>query len=147
MIDRTLVRRKLKAIEVYVTEIEREPLGDFATFRADTVRKRFVERNLELAIEKMVDVCRHLVSALDLKEPETYADCFEVLGASAVIPADSVETFQKMARFRNLLVHGYENVEDRITYDVVRERLGDFRRFVRVVRDFVDRAAGNEDER
>jgi uncharacterized protein YutE (UPF0331/DUF86 family) len=139
MVDLPLVSRKLKAIEVYVAEVEREPLGDFEAFRANTVRKRFVERNLELAVEKMVDVCRHLVSALDLQEPETYADCFQVLGESGVIAPDIVATFQKMARFRNLLVHGYDSIEDRVTYDVARERLSDFRLFVRVIREYLGR--------
>lgn len=139
MTDPVLVGRKLKSIEVYLAEIEGEPLGDFETFRADTVRKRFVERNLELAVEKMIDVCRHLVSALDLREPETYAECFAILGASGVIAPEAVETFQKMARFRNLLIHGYDTVEDRITYDVARDRLPDFRLFVRLMRDYLAR--------
>ncbi len=141
MLDVPLVSRKLKAILVYVSEIEREPLGDFSEFRASTVSKRFVERNLELAVEKMIDVCRHLVSALELPEPESYAECFDVLGTRGVIPAATVETFQKMARFRNLLVHGYENVEDRITYDVARERLGDFWLSTRVVDEYLQRGA------
>jgi uncharacterized protein YutE (UPF0331/DUF86 family) len=40
-----------------------------------------------------------------------------------------VETFQKMARFRNLLVHGYLRVDDERVIEILRTCLGDFDSF------------------
>ncbi|MGB0723062.1 MAG: type VII toxin-antitoxin system HepT family RNase toxin [Gammaproteobacteria bacterium] len=134
-IDRVLVERKLRGIETYLSELDRHRFASLEAFSSDVVLKRFAERNLELAIERMIDVCKHMVAAMSLPQPETYADCFKSLAAADVIPSDDADTFQKMARFRNLLVHGYETVEDSVTFDVLTEKTGDFRRFVDVVRD------------
>lgn len=42
-----------------------------------------------------------------------------------------------MVRMRNLIVHGYDEVNPDLLFDVVSERLGDFRKF----RDEIDRAS------
>jgi len=103
-------------------------------------RRRFIERNIELAIEQMVDICKHLVSGLDLKEPETYSECFESLAASNIIHAESVATFQTMVRFRNMLIHIYDGVDDSITYGIYAKRTGDFRLFISQLREFIHKA-------
>jgi len=53
----------------------------------------------------MVDVCKHFVAGLDLNEPETYAECFNILAKEGIIPGDSVSKFQSMVRVRNILIH------------------------------------------
>ena len=94
--------RKLKRIEQFLREMEpAEGPATFEGFSGNTVFKRFIERNIELSIERMIDICRHLVSGLDLQEPETYAACFEILGNAGIIPESSVETFKSMTRYRN----------------------------------------------
>jgi uncharacterized protein YutE (UPF0331/DUF86 family) len=40
-----------------------------------------------------------------------------------------VPTLQAMARFRNLLVHGYAQVDDQRVIEILRTRLDDFDRF------------------
>jgi len=98
------------------------------------VRKRFVERNLGLAIERMIDVCKHLVATLSLPQPDSYAEWFAALAAAAVIPAKAAATFQVTVRFSNLLVHGYETVEGAVTYAVFTAHLDDVRLFLTVIR-------------
>ena len=142
MIDKLLIERKLRSIERYIAELERESFRDLESFRKDIIRKRFVERNLELAVEKMIDVCKHIISGMDLREPETYADCFRILGDAGVVPTADIETFKKMARFRNLLIHGYETVEDEITYEVLITRLDDFRLFCKTIREYMAARSG-----
>lgn len=48
----------------------------------------------------------------------------------------NVEPYRSMVRMHNLIVHGYDEVNPDILYDVVSGRLSDFRRF----RDEIDRA-------
>ena len=121
-------------------EIESEEVPtDYPGFSENLVFKRFVERNMELAVEQMIDICRHLVSGLDLDEPESYADCFTVIGRAGVLPESTVETFKSMARFRNLLIHMYDGVDDTITYGIYKNRLQDFYLFAEEVRKYLGR--------
>ena len=87
MIDRHLVEKKLRRIEEFLREIvSAEATPDFDAFAANIIFKRFVERNIELAIEQMIDVCKHFIASLNLQEPETYSDCFVILGKADILP-------------------------------------------------------------
>lgn len=137
MIDKQLTEKKLRKIEEFIRELKYAEVSNFSAFRKDIVMKRFIERNLELAIEQMVDICKHFVSGLNLREPETYAECFQILAESKVIPKKNVRTFQAMVRFRNVLIHGYDGIDDAITYEIFKSRLKDFRTFVSDLRNYL----------
>ena len=138
MIDKYLTEKKLLKIEGFLREIEREDAPvDYTAFSKNIVFKRFIERNIELAIEQMIDVCKHFVSGLDLQAPETYAQCFEVLGESGVIHHDDVKIFKSMAGYRNMIIHGYDDVDDAITYGIYKKRLKDFRIFIQTIRKYI----------
>lgn len=133
--DKRLIERKRRRLEKFLREIESaDPPEDFKAFSANTIFKRFVERNIELAIEQMIDICRHMVAAMNLGEPESYAHCFELLTQAGVLPEAMLKTFQSMARYRNFLIHGYDGVDDAVTYGVYQRQLEDFRAFAAQIR-------------
>jgi uncharacterized protein YutE (UPF0331/DUF86 family) len=137
MIDKTLVERKIRKMEQYLRELQTVQVKTLEEFTEDTIVKRFVERNIELAIEQMIDICKHLVAGLDLAEPETYAECFDILHRNKVIPEKPLPTFKAMARFRNRLIHVYDDIDDAITFEVYTKHLQDFKAFARVIRSFI----------
>jgi uncharacterized protein YutE (UPF0331/DUF86 family) len=84
---------------------------------------------LLVAIEAALGLCYH-VSAKQLKKvPEEYAECFAILSDAQIIPKDLSEKLQRMARFRNLLVHMYWKLEVDPLLDLIRTHLQDLRRF------------------
>lgn len=139
MIDKILVEKKLRKIEELLRELNSVEVKNFQEFKKNFVIKRFIERNIELSIEQMVDVCKHLISGLDLKEPETYAECFDILCECKIIPEENLDDFKKMVRFRNILIHSYDKVDDTITFSVFKKDIGDFRMFINVIRDNIKR--------
>jgi len=146
MIDKQLVDKKLRTIEQYLRELREVNFPSFENFREDVIKKRFVERNIELAIEQMIDVCRHIVSALDLKEPNTYAECFHMLSKEGVIPKENVATFQKMVRYRNMLIHAYNGIDDSVTYGIYKKNLGDFETYINLIRKYIIQNPDNPKE-
>jgi uncharacterized protein YutE (UPF0331/DUF86 family) len=137
MIDKHLVEKKLRKIEDFMRELKDVEIETIEEFKKNIVVKRFIERNIELAIEQMVDICRHFVSGLDLAEPETYAGCFDMLAGQAVISQHNIDMFKSMVRFRNILIHAYEGVDDSITYGIYKRRLDDFKSFIKEIRDYL----------
>jgi uncharacterized protein YutE (UPF0331/DUF86 family) len=137
MIDKKLVEKKIRKMETYLRELKAVSIKSLEAFIENTVVKRFVERNIELAIEQMIDICKHMVSGLDLSEPETYAECFDILRKNKIIPGKTLPTFQAMARFRNRLIHVYDDVDDTITFEVYKKHLKDFDLFARLIRSFM----------
>lgn len=92
--------------------------------RFQGVKYRFV-----VAIEICIDVAQHVISSEGLRAPADFADAFVVLGESEVLDEDLVRHLGDMARFRNLLVHGYGRVDDARVSEILRTRLEDFDQF------------------
>ena len=63
------------------------------------------------------------------KTPEEYAGCFSLLHEADIIPADLCDRLQKMARFRNLLIHVYWKIDYGQVYEIIQTRLKDLRDF------------------
>jgi len=137
MIDKKLIEKKLRRIEDFLKELEIVKIDTIEDFKEDIVTKRFIERNIELAIEQMIDICKHFVSGLDLKEPETYTECLDILAKDRIILEENLDTYKSMVRFRNILIHAYEGVDDSITYGIYKKRLGDFRLFTKEIREYL----------
>jgi len=110
MIDKPLIEKKLLKIEEFLRELNTVNIESFDEFVGNIVTKRFIERNIELAIENMTDICKHLISGLDLKEPETYAECFDILSNGGVIQKEGIDVFKSMVRFRNISLKSPRNL-------------------------------------
>lgn len=87
-----------------------------------------------MAIQAALDAASHIVSDLRLGEPETNRQLFELLRHELRLSADLSENLQKMAGFRNLLVHGYQTVDRRVLRRVVEDNLDDLLAYVGLVR-------------
>jgi len=44
-----------------------------------------------------------------------------------------------MVRFRNLLINVYDGVDDSITYGIYMKHLGDFKDFIKIIRDYLNK--------
>ncbi len=132
MTDRELVAKKLAFIETCVCELR--TLARPEALAMDLRELRFVEHTLQLAIQAALDVASHVVSDERLGEPRTNRDLFDLLARSGWIATDLADALGRMAGFRNILVHGYAEVDPGIVRDVVENRLGDLEAFAAVVR-------------
>jgi uncharacterized protein YutE (UPF0331/DUF86 family) len=89
------------------------------------VKYRFV-----VAIEACIDAGEHVIASEGLPAPADFAGVFTVLAQRGFLPGDAVTSLQAMARFRNLLVHGYAIVDDHRVVSILRSGPADLRRFV-----------------
>lgn len=65
--------------------------------------------------------------------PQTYADCFRILQTQKVISNQLAQKLINMAKFRNLLVHLYWDVNDKKIYEILQSELDDFNEFVKQI--------------
>jgi uncharacterized protein YutE (UPF0331/DUF86 family) len=76
-------------------------------------------------IETCADIAGHIVADNDMRIPTSYADTFRVISEHDVISPDLLSVMERMAKFRNILVHQYESVDSEIVILVLRKHLGD----------------------
>ena len=92
--------------------------------RLAAVKYRFV-----VAIETCIDAGQHVIASEGLRAPDDFAETFSILGEAGYVEPDLVPALQDMARFRNLLVHGYLRVDDAKVVEILRSRLDDLDSF------------------
>ncbi len=128
-LNEELIKTRCQEIEECLGRLERIGGKPKEEFLRDQDLKDIACYRLLVAIEAALGLCYH-VSAKRLKKvPEGYAECFSILSDSGIIPSDLSERLQKMARFRNLLVHMYWKVDYNTLYEMIQNNLNDLRQF------------------
>ncbi len=118
-----------EAFEV-LAEVEAEGEEAFLT----TARSYYaVKAALQESIEAACDAANHVIAAEGYRRAHDYADLFEVLGEEAVLDADLADRLRSMARFRNLLVHRYGEVDRARVWRILTERRSDIVEFFDVL--------------
>jgi len=130
--DAELVAKKLASVETCCRELRE--LARPERVHEDIRERRFVEHTLQMAIQAALDVASHIVSDERLGEPETNRELFTLLARAGWLEADQARQLERMAGFRNVLVHGYADVNLQIVEHAARQGPADLERFARTVR-------------
>ncbi len=130
--DRELIIKRLAFIETCLRELRTN--ARLEVLETDLREQRYIEHTLQLAIQGALDVASHVVSEGRLGEPRTNRELFELLARHQGLGAELMKRLSAMTGFRNVLVHGYTDVDLGIVRDVVLNRLVDLDDFIAVAR-------------
>lgn len=134
--DPAVIRRHLLALDESVQVLRRHRGVTAAELRADRERLWVVERGLQLCAQNVLDVATHLAASAGLDTPD-YAAALDRLGELGVLPAEFAARLRSLAGFRNVLVHGYLEVDLEQVARLLAERLDDFAAFAARVDAFL----------
>ena len=132
MIDHALLHKKLAFIETCVRELQE--LARIELIGEDVRETRFVEHTLQLAIQAALDAASQVVSTERLGEPQTNRALFQSLERAGILGPDLARSLYAMAGFRNILVHGYQEVDPATVRDIVANHLDDLLAFAASIR-------------
>lgn len=127
-LDRERILAKVDQLDGYVAELKEIAPRSFAEYQK-VEKKRACERLLQVSIEVIIDICNLLVSGLRLGLPAEEDDLFRKLVEAGIMTKEMGETLREIKGLRNILVHEYAQVDDRIVYEAVNTKLGDFALF------------------
>ena len=137
MVDANVITAKLLLLEEYyrdLTEIRDNPDNTLDKLKSDKWLRRSVERTLQLAVECALDIGSHIISSEYWREPTDNKDIFAVLAENGVVTPEKLPTLQKMAQFRNVLVHDYARLDPAILYAIVHKNLADIEYVITAVK-------------
>jgi uncharacterized protein YutE (UPF0331/DUF86 family) len=129
LVDKDVILRKIARLDEYRGQLREYAGLSTEAYRSDWKVQRIVERTLQMMIETCADVANHVVSDRGMRPPASYADTFAVLAENGVIDGGLAAVLEKMAKFRNVVVHQYEGVDAEIVILILRKHLEDFDRF------------------
>ena len=126
MVDKTLILRKLAELEEYLKQVNEYAQVTADQYSKDWRTQRIIERTLQMMIEIGADIAGHIISDKGYRVPTTYADTFRVLYENDILNKELFEAMEKMAKFRNIIVHHYDKVDTEIVIGILRNDLADF---------------------
>ena len=129
-LDRERILAKIDQLDGYVAEMKGIVPESFAEYQR-VEKKRACERLLQVSIEVVIDICNLLVSGLRLGLPAEEEDLFRKLLNAGIVDKEMRDSLREMRGFRNILVHEYTQVDDRLVYEAVKTKLEDFALFRR----------------
>ncbi|MFH1975160.1 MAG: DUF86 domain-containing protein [Pseudomonadota bacterium] len=129
MVDKTLILRKISELDQYLTQIREFSDISVSEYSNDWKTQRIVERTLQIMIETCLDISGHIISDEGFRTPENYADMFRILQENNILNKKLVTSMEKMAKFRNYVVHHYDKLDPDIVVSMLNKNLEDFVEF------------------
>ena len=118
MLDRERVLGKLDALHGYGRELRVVLPRSLDEYTASAEKRRATERLLQVSVECILDICGLFVAGLRLGLPAEEENLFDRLEQARILSPALVRTLRAMRRFRNILVHGYGVVDDKIVFEL-----------------------------
>lgn len=142
MVDRNVVLRKISELETYQKQVEEFSDITIQSYKSDWKLQRIIERTLQMMIETCADIAHHIISDKDMRPPTSYADTFKILLENNIIEPELYAIMDKMIKFRNIVVHRYEDVDAEIVVTIIKKHIGDFNAFKDVILKYL-KESGN----
>ena len=137
MVDKALMGRKMAQMEMYLGQIREYSKISLAGYKNEWKTQRIVERTLQILVELCIDMANHIISDERMRVPEGYADTFKILMENRVIDKRLWSRMEKMAKFRNVVVHQYEKIDPAIVVAILHKNLADFEKYKKAIRMFL----------
>jgi uncharacterized protein YutE (UPF0331/DUF86 family) len=116
-VDPLVVRRRLRAMERSLRTLRSLRARGRDAFLSDEVVQDRAERHAQLLAQACADIALHILAGTGSAAPETYAEALRALAAAAVIPGPLGERLAQAVRLRNILVHGYLDIDHGRLFD------------------------------
>ena len=135
-IDVRIVRRHLAALRESLGLLSTHSDVSLETLDTDTEERWTVERGLQLCAQNALDIATHIAAGRG-RDISDYASAIDELGRIGVLSHEFAREFRGVAGFRNVLVHGYLDVDLEVVHTLLHERLRDFEDFADRIDDYL----------
>ncbi len=132
-----VILRKLQALDQVLLELRSLGRVTVTQLESDWRTCRAVERDLQVLVEIVIDVCQRLLSLRGQTPAATGSEAVQRCIELGILSPD--EAYRKMVQFRNLIVHRYERVELDVLANMVNKYLVDFEQFREEILKYVQR--------
>ncbi len=104
-----IIEHKLRVIEENVENIKSWGVDSFEKLKESTLLQNAVERALQVAIEAMIDVAERILALNKIPPRNSAAKSMLKLQEMNILV--NASKYEEMVRFRNFIVHRYENID------------------------------------
>ncbi|MHA1719203.1 MAG: type VII toxin-antitoxin system HepT family RNase toxin [Promethearchaeota archaeon] len=127
-----IIERNLKFLNEYKEISEEEFINNYKDIQA-------VKYSLLEMIEDCIDIASHLISGNEYEKADTYSEMFEILGKNRIISKKLSINLSAMARFRNVLVHSYDKIENIQILKLAKDEILDIEKFIKEISEYIEK--------
>lgn len=138
MIEQELVEKKIDMLEEKLGYLQKARGVELEEFLGSYEKVQATKHTLQEAIEACLDIANHIIAAKELKRSETYSGMFQRLAEAEILGDELADKLSDMAKFRNLLVHQYAEIDNRRVYEILRDNLGDIGAFLKRIEGILE---------
>ena len=132
-----VILRELQALDQVLLELRSLGRVTVTQLESDWRTCRAVERDLQVLVEIVIDICQRLLSLRGQTPAATGSEAVQRCIELGILSPD--EAYRKMVQFRNFIVHRYERVELDVLANMVNKYLVDFEQFREEILKYVQR--------
>jgi uncharacterized protein YutE (UPF0331/DUF86 family) len=137
MINKQLVKRKLKLILDDLDKLKKFKDYTFDEVAKDYYTHKAVERIIEVIINEAIDINQHIIVKKTDQVPVDYKQTFLKLGELEVLPKDFAKDISDSVGLRNILVHQYRELDEKIFYESISECLEQYTQYCDYIQDYL----------
>lgn len=145
-ISKRVISDRLAWVDRMLSEIHSLPLESKTLFMQDSRNVWAAESCLRRALEALFDMGRHIAAKGFGEGVTEYKEIAATLKRHDVVSADELVVMQKLAGYRNRLVHFYHDVNADELYEICVSHLGDVERIANALRQWLGTHSDRLDE-
>ncbi len=138
-LDKELINLRIDVIERNLAEIQEITAEGYSHFKSNYRDELAAKQALLESIEACIDISNHIISIQGFRRPMDYKDIFLIMGEQDILDRTLSRKMQEMAKFRNVLVHRYINIENERLFQLMEKETDDFKEFIRQILDYLNR--------
>ena len=133
MVDKDLILAKASSVKRHLRRIEEKRNIDLNIFLKDIDRQESILFNLQMAIQKCIDIAAHIISDEGFGVPGSTNEMFYLLEENDFMGRDITEKMVKAVGFRNLIVHEYEKIELGQVFEIALKDIKDLNDYLKSI--------------
>jgi len=137
-IDAKVVTAKSRAIRSMLDGIDELPLDSLDAWTEDQRMVAAGESYLRRALEALLDLARHLLAKGFGRAVPEYAALADALEEEGILTKERAERLRLMARYRNRMVHFYDDVSTEELYGILTQHLADVPETLEALRAWIE---------
>ena len=132
MLNKKLIKEKINLIQTDLLHLK-----DYKDLSFDEVAKNYathkiIERIIEVIINEAIDINQHLIVELGKgRLPFDYKESFLLLAELKILPKAFAEEISQSVGLRNILVHQYRKLDEKIFYHSIKDCLKQYSQYCR----------------
>lgn len=126
--DKVLLQKKLEMLVRCIDRIKSQNVSSPEELESNLDKQEIIILNLQRAVQICIDIGNHILLDYSVT-PATMADTFKSMAEKGIISVSNAANLAKAVAFRNIAVHQYDTLDNKIIFDIINNHLVDFSDF------------------